>query len=509
VDCFIGIDLGTSSVRALALDEKGAVVGVQGRDYAIREPHPGFAEQSPEDWWNGTRDCLQRLLRLEGMANVRIRAVGLSGQMHGLVLLDGEGNPLRDAIIWPDTRTADICRQWAETIGTDAIGAITGLPLATGFLAPSLAWVRRNEPELYRRAAHALLPKDYIRYRLTGVLATDVTDASGSLLFDGAKRQWSAELLEKFDLDGRLLPPVVSSTSVAGTVTAAAAGATGLPPGTPVAAGGADIAMAAVALGVGRPGTVAVALATGGTVITGVDRMIIDRRLHTFCHAQENRWILMGATLSAGLSLSWFSRNVTARSTQDAAAVEGLLGEAEEIPAGSEGLLFAPYLCGERTPFMDPHARGCFIGLSLRHGYAHMARAILEGVAYSLCESLDIFREMNVPVTTVVCTGGGSRSPLWRQVLADVFDQPVAWQSGEEHSAIGAAMVGALCAGQPVEGRAGGIRAPQVTFPQPGPAASYRDLRRVFKRIHPQLAGIFADLSSINSPRAGTGEDLP
>ena len=276
----------------------------------IREPHPGFAEQSPEDWWKATGDCLQRLLRLESLADARVRAVGLSGQMHGLVLLDRDGNPLRNAIIWPDTRTADICREWSETIGTEAIGNITGLPLATGFLAPSLSWVKRNEPHVYRRAAHALLPKDYIRYRLTGVLATDVTDASGSLLFDVARRQWSRELLKKFDLDDRLLPAVVNTTSVAGNVTESAANATGLPAGIPVAAGGADIAMAALALGVGRPGIVAVSISTGGTVITGIDRLVLDRRMHTFCRADQDQWILMGASLSAGLSLSWFARNV-------------------------------------------------------------------------------------------------------------------------------------------------------------------------------------------------------
>ena len=501
MDTFIGIDLGTSSVRALALGGDGRLLGVQGREYPIREPRPGFAEQSPDEWWEATSDCLRRLLRTDGMAGARVRAVGLSGQMHGLVLLDGDGRPLRDAIIWPDTRTADICREWSRTVGIEAIRSVTGLPLATGFMAPSLSWVKRNEPHVYRRAAHAILPKDYIRYRLTGALATDVTDASGSLLLDVAKRQWSRELLGRFDLDAGLLPAVKNTTEVAGVVTQAAAEATGLPAAIPVAAGGADIAMAATALGVDRRGVVAVSISTGGTVITGIDRVIVDGRMHTLCFTGTDRWILMGASLSAGLSLSWFVKNVAtplaaARAQEgEATLLEALTRDADKVPAGSEGLLFSPYLCGERTPYMDPDARGCFIGLSLRHTHAHMVRAIMEGVAFSLCESLDIFGELGVPVKEVICTGGGSRSPLWRQIMADVFDRPVTWHRGEEHSAIGAAMVGARAAGQVVAAGGPGSEAPDTTPPRPAQAAVYREQRRIYKRIHPQLAEVFGELA--------------
>ncbi len=482
----------------LALGEEGNVLAVQGRDYAIREPQPGFAEQSPEDWWRATADCLRRLLQLESMVGVRVDAVGLSGQMHGLVLLDRDGIPLRDAIIWPDRRTADICKEWAETIGTRAISAVTGLPLATGFMAPSLSWVKRNEPDIYNRAAHALLPKDYIRYRLTGKIATDVTDASSSLLFDVAQRRWASELLKKYDLDERLLPAVLKTTAVAGEITESAADATGLRAGTPVAAGGADIAMAALALGVDAPGTVAVSIGTGGTVVTGIDHVVLDSRMHTFCGAIPDRWILMGASLSAGLALSWFARNVATplgAAAGDGNVIERISRDAETIPAGSEGLLFAPYLCGERTPYMDPHAKGCFIGLSLRHTHAHMVRAIMEGVACSLCESLDIFKELHVPVRTVLCSGGGARSPLWRQILADVFDRPVEWQSGEEHSGIGAAMIGALATGRSIARAAAGDQSLDTTLPEPKRVAVYRKQRGIYKRIYPQLADIFADLS--------------
>jgi xylulokinase len=503
VDCYIGIDLGTSSVRALALGKGGDVLAVQGRDYAIREPWPGFAEQSMEEWWGATADCLRRLLKLHKLQGARILAVGLSGQMHGLALLDRDGNPLRDAIIWPDRRSAGICQEWAQTIGAEEIGAIAGLPLATGFMAPSLSWVKRNEPGLYEKAGYALLPKDYIRFRLTGKLATDVTDASGSLLFDVANRRWSGELLGKFDLDGRLLPAILETTTVAGEITESASEATGLRAGTPVAAGGADIAMAALALGIGKPGTVAVSISTGGTVVTGIDRLAIDKRMHTFCGASRDRWILMGATLSAGLSLSWFARNVAAplggaTRGEDDTVIERISRDAGEIPAGSEGLLFAPYLCGERTPYMDPHAKGCFVGLSLRHTHAHMARAIMEGVAYSLCDSLDIFKELRVPITTILCSGGGARSPLWRQILSDAFDRPVKWLRGEEHSGIGAAMSGAFAIGDSVPDTTSGDSESETTLPDSGRVAVYREQRKIYKRIYPQLTGLFEDLAKMD-----------
>ena len=509
MECCLGIDLGTSSVRALALGPDGRILGVQGCGYAIREPRPGFAEQSPAEWWSAVVDCTRRLMGIDSLRGARVRGIGLSGQMHGLVLLDRDGIPLRDAIIWPDRRTAEICREWTDTIGTGTIGSITGLPVATGFMAPSLAWVKRNERQIYDRAASVVLPKDYIRYRLTGRIATDVTDASGSLLFDVTRREWSTQLLGAFGLDARLLPPVVPTTAAQGTLTKPAADETGLEAGIPVAAGGADIAMANLALGVGEPGTVAVSISTGGTVVTGVDRLVLDRRLHTFCGVMPGRWILMGASLSAGLSMSWFSRNIAGPGEGAGAegadsGVETLSREAEAVPAGAEGLLFAPYLCGERTPYMDPNARGCFIGLSLRHTRAHMVRAIMEGVAYSLGDSLELFRQLQVPVGDVQCSGGGSRSPLWRQILADVFDRPVHWHPGEEHSALGAAMVGALAAGLPAR-LARADEEPRTTFPNPEAAAVHRSQHAVFRHIHPQLTGVFDELARAEAARGAGG----
>jgi xylulokinase len=500
MDCFVGIDLGTSSVRAMALGEGGETLAIQGRDYAIREPRPGYAEQSPEEWWEAAADCLRRLLEREELRGARVRSVGLSGQMHGLVLLGRDGQPLRDAIIWPDRRTADICRKWSESIGVETISTIAGLPLATGFMAPSMAWVKENESETYGRAALALLPKDYLRYRLTGELMTDFTDASGSLLLDVSHRRWSSELINRFGLDERLLPPIMNSADVAGRITEAAAEATGLPAGTPVAVGGADIAMAALALGAGKPGGAIVSISTGGTVITSIDRLILDRRLHTICGTEGGTWILMGATLSAGLSLSWFARNVAqplrgSNPAEDGGLVERLAQDAESAAPGSDNLIFAPYLCGERTPYMDPNAKGCFIGLTLRHTHAHMVRAIMEGVTYSLGESLDIFDEIGVPIRSLACSGGGARSRLWRQILADVLNHPVVWLRGEEHSGIGAAMTGAKALGILLPDKASGEDESAKIEPNPETSVAYRKLKAIYKQVHPKLAGIFDQLS--------------
>ena len=495
--CVIGVDLGTSSVRVVALTEKGEVAALHGAEYPILQPAPGFAEQSPSDWWSATCNCLRKVTDELRSSSQEVVAVGMSGQMHGLVLLDAAGVPLRDAIIWPDGRTADICAEWDRTIGAGKVGAITGLPIATGFLAPSLAWVRRNEPEIYRRAARVTLPKDYVRFRLTGVLATDDSDASGTLLFDVARRRWSDELIRRFGLDASLLPPVTSATSISGVVEDSAARETGLPAGIPVAVGGSDQAMAATALGVDAPGVVAVAISTGGTVITSVEHPFRDKRIHTLCHAERGRWILMGVCLSAGLSLSWFTRTFCAGATYDSLSLD-----AEGIAPGSEGLLFAPYLCGDRTPYRDSAAKGTFIGLSTRHTRAHMVRAIMEGVVFSLCESMDIFRELGLPVERIVCSGGGSRSALWRQIQADVFGIPVEWRRGDEHSATGAAVVAGTATGRviPLGGHAAG-----VAMPDGSAVETYRSLRTVYKKIYPQNAEIFHELSSIAAGRREGG----
>ena len=484
----------------MALSESGEIVALRGDGYPIRQPFPGWAEQSPADWWAATCGCLRHVTAALEAASETVAAVGLSGQMHGLVLLDADGAPLRDAIIWPDRRSADICEEWAGGDGGAAVSAVAGLPVATGFLAPSLAWVKRHEPGIHCRAARVLLPKDFIRYRLTGNLATDDSDASGTLLFDVTSRRWSEALLGRFGLDGSLLPPLRGSLTVAGTVGDAASRETGLPPGVPVAVGGSDQSMSAIALGVDAPGTVAVAISTGGTVITTVGRALLDARVHTLCHADSRRWLMMGACLSAGLSLSWFARTFcgTAEGIYDL-----LSKEAGTVPPGSEGLLFAPYLCGDRTPHRDAVARGGFIGLTPRHTRGHMVRAIMEGVVFSLCESMDIFRELGLPLERVVSTGGGARSAVWRQIEADVFGTPVEWRPGDEHSAIGAAVAGGMAIGRTIPPIAGGHEA-RVSEPNAGAAAVYREQRAAYKEIYTRNAALFHRLSRIAAAGAAT-----
>ena len=497
---FLGIDLGTSAVKVIVIDESGRLQAMGSRAYPIEHPLPGHSEQSPQRWWSSTCACIQETLLTEGLRADAIDAIGLSGQMHGLVLMDGNGTTLRNAIIWPDQRTAGICAEKARAENAKGFHAITGLPLATGFLAPSLEWVRRNEPDVYRKAACFLLPKDYLRFRLTGRAATEPSDASGTFLFDISRRMWSPEMLDAFGIAGNLVPELVDTMEVAGHLTREAALLTGLTPGTPVIAGGSDQAMAALALGADRTGKVAVAISSGGTVITPIDSPRSDPRVHTLCHAYKGQWLMMGATLAAGISLSWAAENLfTAPSTPDGARapvdVEQLSRWAGEVAAGANGLFFAPYLNGERTPHMDPNARGCLIGLTLSHTRAHVARAIMEGVAYSLRESTEIFREMGLPVDEVSCYAGGSRSPVWRQILADVLDLPVRWRQFADYSALGAAIVG---------GRGLGVLIPEEDFhgqadhallPVPENARTYRARLSTFRKIYPRLSDIFREIS--------------
>ena len=424
--------------------------------------------------------------------------------MHGLVLVDKSGKALRGAIIWPDRRTSAICAEKARAGDGKLFHAITGLPLATGFLAPSLEWVRRHEPEIYERAACFMLPKDYLRFRLTGKIATEPSDASGTFLFDIRERQWSREMLNAFQIAEKLTPEIVETVSIAGHLTQEAALLTGLSAGTPVIAGGSDQAMAALALGADRPGKVAVALSTGGTVITSIDSPQYDPRVHTLCHAYDGQWLMMGATLSAGTALSWAAENVfmprpAVDGAQAVVDMDELSRWAGDVAAGANGLFFAPYLNGERTPFMDSNARGCFIGLTVSHTRAHMARAIMEGVAYSLSESIEIFRELGLPINEVSCYAGGSRSRIWRQILADVFDAPVHWQQFADYSALGAAVVGArgLDVVIPVDDFHGAAN--QILQPVPENSRTYRARRETFRKIYVQLRDIFDEISRFSS----------
>jgi xylulokinase len=492
----LGIDLGTSSVRASLITPDGALLGLGTQEYPIVTPRQGWAEQDPDTWWTATCAAIGQALRESTVRPREITGVGLSGQMHGLVLLDRGGAPVRPAIIWPDTRSTAERAEMERKIGKDRLYRITGLPTATGFFGVSLLWVRSHEPRIFARVHKAVLPKDYIRYRLTGEYATDPTDGSGTLLFDVGKRTWSGEIIDALDLERDLLPPVLESSVVAGRVVPGEAGETGLSCGTPVAAGGGDQAMGAIGSGVVEEGVVACAIGTGGQVVTTIQNPILDPRgrLHTLCHAMTHSWLLMGAMLAAGLSLRWFRDTLG-----EAAAPYALLSaEAEKAEPGSRGLIFLPYLSGERTPHMDPWARGCLVGLSLSHTRAHIIRAIMEGVTFGMKDSLSIFRELGVPLTTAICSGGVARSPLWRQIQADVYGMPVWTLSREENSSYGASLVAGVATGVYRDVRdafRGRVQMVDVLHPVEQRRRVYERQYAIYRMLYPALRTTFAALA--------------
>ena len=424
----VGLDVGTTGVKALAISSDGAIVAKAEEEYGLSTPRPGWSEQDPADWWAASERALARL----GVRDVA--GIGLSGQMHGLVLLDEAGRVLRPAILWNDQRTAAECDEIEERVGLARLVELTGNRALTGFTAPKLVWVRNNEPDVYARVAHVLLPKDYVRLRLTGERAIDVADASGTLLFDVAGRRWSEAVLAALDVPPDWLPRALESPSLSGETH----------DGVPVAAGAGDQAAGAVGVGVDRPGPISVVLGTSGVVFAALPTYAADReaRVHSFCHAVPDRWHAMGVMLSAAGSLRWF-RDAVARGTP----FEVLTEEAEAWAPGAEGLLFLPYLAGERTPHADPDARGAFTGLSLRHDRGALARAVLEGVAYALRDSLGLLAALGVRPEVGRVSGGGARSDLWLRIVASVLAIPLERTVVEEGAAYGAALLGGVAAG--------------------------------------------------------------
>lgn len=493
-----GIDLGTSSVKVVVIDDRGRILASAGRGYGIDSPGPGAAEQGPRTWWLATRECLREVLAAGGVEAGRIGGVGVCGQMHGLVTLDGQGEPVRPAIIWPDTRSAAQCARLEAASGDVPLHERTGLAAGTGMLGPSLLWLRDNEPASYARTRSVVLPKDYIRLRLTGELATDPTDASGTLLYDTVAGRWSGQLIAAAGLDPALLPPIIASGAAAGTVTAAAAVATGLPPGTPVATGTGDQSAGAIAIGVSRPGVTASVIGTGGQLFTTVATPLIDpgRRVQTFAHAMPGTWMVMGAILAAALSLDWLA-GVLGVPSPAGPSRDALLAEAAAVPAGSEGLIFLPYLNGVRTPHLDPAARGAFVGLTAHHGRGHLVRAVLEGVAYAMRDGLAVLEELGIEIGEVICSGGGARIPLWRQIQADVYDRPVSQVLEGEHSAYGAALIaGAGCGRYSSLEEAAARKLPVIASTSPSPAAAvYEDTRAAATALYPALRPVFAQLA--------------
>jgi xylulokinase len=422
----VGLDVGTTGVKALALSPEGEVLARAEEEYDLSTPRPGWAEQDPEDWWRAAEGALAGL-------GAEPTSIGLSGQMHGLVVLDGQARVLRPAILWNDQRTELECAEIEERIGLARLVELTGNRALAGFTAPKLLWLRRHEPDVFARIAHVLLPKDYVRLRLTAERASDVSDASGTLLFDVAKRRWSDELLEELDLDPAWLPPALESPDVSGQSGA----------GVPVAAGAGDQAAAALGVGVDRPGPLSIVLGTSGVVFAALPGYAADpqARVHAFCHAVPGVWHAMGVMLSAGGSLRWL---------RDLLGTDGyreFTAAAELWPPGAEGLMFLPYLAGERTPHADPHARAALTGLALRHDRGAVTRAVLEGVAYGLRDSLELLRDLGVEPSAGRVSGGGARSDLWLRILASVLDLPLERTAADEGSAYGAALLGGVAAG--------------------------------------------------------------
>jgi xylulokinase len=443
---FMGIDISTTSAKALIINEQGNVVGLGSTPQPISQPQPLWSEQNPDDWWDGVVRSIRLALQETGISAESIQAIGLTGQMHGLCMLDEGGHVLRPAILWNDQRTQKQCDEMTESIGFERLIALTGNRALTGFTAPKILWVRENEPEVYQQCAHILLPKDFIRYKLSGEYATDLAGASGTLLINVAQRQWSDEVIDALDIPHEWMPPVHEGTQITGIVSAEAAALTGLVAGTPIVGGGGDQAAGAVGMGCVAPDKIGVTVGTSGVVFAPLAQYAYEPegRLHAFCHAVPGQWHFMGVMLSAAGSLQWYRDSLAPD-----VAFDQLLQEAAIIEPGSDGLLFLPYLTGERTPHPDPNARGAFVGLTTRHTRGHMTRAVLEGVAFGLKDSFALIANAGLPEQFEIrISGGGAKSPIWQQMIADILDAPLVNVNTAEAGAFGAAVLASVGAGQ-------------------------------------------------------------
>lgn len=500
----LGIDVSTTATKTLLIDERGVVIAVAATEYPFETPRPSWSEQDAALFWNGTVQSIRGVLEKSRVNPAEIVGVGLTGQMHGLTLLDAHGKVLRPCILWNDQRTQKQCGDITARVGKERVWQLTGNPVLTGFTAPKILWVRENEPDIYRHVAHILLPKDYARYKLTGEFFSDVSDSSGTSLFDVGKRTWSEEMLHALDIPRAWLPEVTESPVVSAKISAEAARATGLVAGTPVVGGAGDQAAQAVGTGIVREGIVSVTLGTSGVVFAQSDEYRVEPqgRLHAFCHAVPGKWHLMGVMLSAGGSLRWY-RDALAEKEKELATQTGrdvydvLTEQAARVPAGCEGLLFLPYLTGERTPHPDPNARGAFVGLTVRHTKAHLTRAVLEGVAFGLRDSFELLRALGITPTQVRASGGGARSALWRQILADVFDAEIVTVNITEGAAFGAALLAGVGAGvyRDVESACNAVvQMTDKTTPSDARAA-YVKLYPRYRALYPALKKEFEEIA--------------
>jgi xylulokinase len=492
----LGIDIGTGGTRALIIDKSGKVIASATEEHEpFASPQIGWAEQKPEDWWRATGIAVRKALGNAGLGGDAIACVGFSGQMHGAVMLDDADAVVRPALIWCDVRTEKQCLDFTAKVGAERLIRLTCNPALPNFTLTKFLWVRENEPKNWRRVKSVMLPKDYVRFRLTGDRAIDMADASGTLLLDVANRRWSKEILQAAEMDESLLPKLYESPDVCGQVSAAGAAATGLKAGTPVVAGAGDQAAGATGMGIVTPGAVSATIGTSGVVFAATDRPALDAkgRLHTFCHAVPGRWHVMGVTQAAGQSLRWFRDRFGAGADDGRDPYERLTAEAAKVPVGSDGLLWAPYLMGERTPHLDPYARAALVGLTASHTRGHVVRAILEGVAFSLRDSFTLFAEMKVPVTKIRLGGGGARSPLWRQIQADVYGHEVEMVEAEEGAAYGAAILAGVGAKMwPTVDAACGevVRVATRVAPQSAAVSDLNSSYAAYRRMYPALKAV-------------------
>ena len=509
---YLGIDVGTSGTKTLAMRADGKILATATVEYPLSSPKPSWSEQDPEHWWQASIKSVKAVLKQARIKPAEVAGIGLSGQMHGSVFLDSRGQVIRPALLWNDQRTSAECAAIeALAGGRSQLIELVANPALTGFTAPKILWLRKHEPRNFDRVNQVLLPKDYVRYRLTGQFATEVSDASGTLLLDVRNRCWSQTLLDRLSLDAALLPRVYESEEVSGTLSAASGKLLGLPAGVRVVGGGGDQAASAVGNGIVRRGVISATMGTSGVVFAHSDEVQYDPlgRLHTFCHAVRGKWHIMGVVLSAGGSLQWY-RNKLA---QDQVALarrqkidpyELITAEASEAPPGSEGLTFLPYLTGERTPHADPFARGAWVGLSLRHGREHLARSVLEGATYAMRDSLEIIRQMQVPVKEVRLSGGGARSKFWRQLQADIYGVKCVTTNSFEGPAYGVALLAAVGTGaysSIVEACQATIKVDKTTTPNAKTKRIYDASYPLYQKLYRSLKDDFRSASELVSGR--------
>ncbi len=503
----LGVDIGTSGTKTVLFDEKGNTVASDLQEYPLYQPNIGWAEQEPEDWWKATYTSINNVILKSGIDVQAVKGIGLSGQMHGAVLLDKDGHVLRKAIIWCDQRSGAECDEITAKVGKDRLIEITANPALTGFTASKVMWVKNNEPHIYDRVRKILLPKDYIRYKLTGEFATEVSDASGMQFMDIPERRWSGEVLDKLGIDKECLGVLYESPEITGKVHKYAAQLTGLKEGTPVVGGAGDQAAGAVGNGIVKPGVISSTIGTSGVVFAYTDKVSIDPkgRVHTFCHAVPGTWHIMGVTQGAGLSLKWFRDNFCMEEKRTAALMQVdpyvlMDQEAENVEEGCKGLIYLPYIMGERTPHLNPNARGVFFGLSAKHEKQDLLRAIMEGVVYSLKDCMEIIKEMGVDVTEVRASGGGGKSKLWRQMQADMFGCAINTINSGEGPALGVALLAGVGAGlyaNVEQACDAAISVKTTQSPDMVLNEKYAKYYRIYRQLYKSLKQDFADLAKI------------